>query len=108
MAAGSNGSEGQAVCEAERQRMEGTFVMGNDVWQYFEIVRSNADFLTSLVLSFLVMDSRGVYDALTGTETPGLSMENSNSSVDILSTSQGLEEHMNSHPAWVPGQFEFG
>ena len=101
VAAGSNGSEGQAVCEAEdkgwKARLLWAMMYGNI------LNRSNADFLTSLVLSFLVMDSRGVYDALTGTETPGLSMENSNSSVDILSTSQGLEEHMNSHPAWVPG-----
>ena len=101
VAAGSNGSEGQAVCEAEdkgwKARLLWAMMYGNI------LNRSNADFLTSLVLSFLVMDSRGVYDALTGTETPGLSMENSKSSVDILSTSQGLEEHMNSHPAWVPG-----
>ena len=101
MAAGSNGSEGQAECEAEdkgwKARLLWAMMYGNI------LNRSNADFLTSLVLSFLVMDSRGVYDALTGTETPSLSMENSKFSVDILSTSQGLEEHMNSHPAWVPG-----
>jgi hypothetical protein len=48
------------------------------------------------------MDSRGCYDALTSTEVPGMSMENSRSSIDVLAISQGLEEHSNQHPAWVP------
>ena len=48
------------------------------------------------------MDSRGCHDALTSTEVPGMSMENSRLSIDVLAISQGLEEHPNQHPAWVP------
>ena len=48
------------------------------------------------------MDSRGCHDALTSTEVPGMSMENSRLSIDVLAISQGLEEHSNQHPAWVP------
>ena len=48
------------------------------------------------------MDSRGCHDALTSTEVPGMSMENSRLSIDVLAISQGLEDYPNQHPAWVP------
>lgn len=99
--AGSNSSEAQAVCEAEdkgwKARLLWSLMYGNP------LRRGRADDLTSMCLSFVIMDSRGVFDALTTTETPGLSMENSRSSVDVLQTSQGMSEELQSHPAWVPG-----
>jgi len=100
ISAGSNGSEGQAICESENKGW-----LARVLWSMMyghKLTRLNKEELAAVCLSFLIMDSRGVYDALTGTETPGLAMENTRASVDLLSTSQGVEEGTNSHPAWVP------
>ena len=100
ISAGSNGSEGQAICETENKgwlaRVLWSMMFGH------VLNRSNAEDLAAICLSFLIMDSRGVYDALTGTETPGLALENTRASVDLLATSQGIEEGTHCHPAWVP------
>ena len=101
VSAGSNGSEAQAIAEAEDKGWKARLIWS--LLYGLKLNRRNANDLTSEALSFLIMDSRGCYDALTGTETPGLSMENAKSSVDILQASQGLTPEMNSHPAWVPG-----
>lgn len=99
--AGSNGSESQAICEAEDKGFRARLLFA--LLQGLELKRDNSDMLASTFLSFLVMDSRGCYDALTNTEVPGMSMENSRSSLDILAISQGISEESNQHPAWVPG-----
>ena len=99
--AGSNSSESQAICEAEDKGFKARLMMS--ILHGYTLTRYNSEELVSTYLSFLVMDSRGCYDALTGTETPGLSMESARGSVDIWATAQGLEDGCNQHPAWVPG-----
>jgi hypothetical protein len=101
VAAGSNGSEAQAIAEAEDCGWQARLLWAMSYGT--ELKRNNADELTSMCLSFLIMDSRGCYDSLTITETPGMSMSSAKTSVDIWSASQGLREGSNSHPAWVPG-----
>ena len=99
--AGSNSSESQAIFEAEDKGFRARLIFA--LLYGLKLRRNNSESLAATFLSFLIMDSRGCYDALTNTETPGLSMENARSSVDILGISQGLEEDTNQHPAWVPG-----
>ena len=94
VAAGSNGSEAQAIAEAEDCGWQARLLWAMSYGT--ELKRSNADELTSMCLSFLIMDSGGCYDSLTITEIPGMSMS---SAVDIWSASQGLREGSNSHPA---------
>ena len=103
VSAGSNGSEAQGICEAEDKGWKCRLMWA--LLNGLTLKRDNADILAATFLAFLIMDSRGCYDALTGTETPGLSMDNSRSSVDILATSQGLTESSNCHAAWVPGDW---
>ena len=101
MSVGSNESDVQAIAEAEDKGWKARLI-----WLLLyalKLNRSNANHLISEALSFLIMDSRGCYDKLTGTETPGLLMENTKSLIDILQASQGLTPKMSSHPAWIPG-----
>ena len=69
---GTNGSEGQALFEAEDKgykcRLFWALMNGH------QLHRSNAKELASLTESLLVTDSRGLYDAITSSDSPLLGM----------------------------------
>ena len=97
--AGPNSSEGQAICESEDkgwkmritwQLMYGSFLQ-----------REKAKRIAARNVGLLVMDSKGCYDALTCTGTPGASVENARTSVDMIAVSEGLDAESNCYATWV-------
>ena len=77
---GTNGSEGQALFEAEDKgykcRLFWALMNGH------QLHRSNAKELASLTESLLVTDSRGLYDAITSSDSPLLGMSNTRTGLE--------------------------
>ena len=98
---GSNGAEGQAIYEGEdrgwRLRLFWAIINGE------KLTRKNADQLTSMMESLLVMDSRGCYDALTTNDSVMLGMSNARTGVEMLHVQRGTQDESNCYPTWVPG-----
>ena len=98
--AGSNSSEGQAICESEDKGWKMRIM-----WQIMygaTLQREKAKQIAAMNVSLLIMDSKGCYDALTCTETPGASVENARTSVDMIAVSEGLNDESNCYATWVP------
>lgn len=97
---GTNGSEGQALYVTEDQgwksRVFWSILYGN------ALVRGNADSLSSMVESLLIMDSRGCFDSLSNSDSPLLGMNNAKTGVELRSVQHGLREGSNCFPTWCP------
>lgn len=97
---GSNGSEGQALYVTEDQgwksRVFWSILYGN------ALIRGNADSLSSMVESLLIMDSRGCFDSLSNSDSPLLGMNNAKTGVELRSVQHGLREGSNCFPTWCP------
>ena len=95
-AKGTNGTEGQAVYEAEDKgwkcRIFWVLMYGK------ELTRSNAKDLACL----MVTDSRGLYDAITSSDSPMLGMNNSRTGIEATAVQKGLREDGKCYLTWVP------
>ena len=99
-ARGTNCSEAQGIAESEdkgwRCRLFFALLYGHD------LIRGEADKLTALFTSFLIMDSRGCYDLLVGNESLAMSMEDSKAAIDLLHVQHGTSDGSNCFCTWVP------
>lgn len=100
---GSNGAEGQAIFECEDKgwkcRLFWSVLYGE------RLTRTNADVLSSLAESLLIMDSRGVFDALSNSDSSLLGMSNAKTGVELMSVQRGVRDGSNSYLTWVPSNF---
>lgn len=98
---GSNGSESQAIYEAEdrgwRCRLMWSLLYG------MKLQRGKAEELTAMIESLLIMDSRGVYDATTMSESSFCGMNNARSGVEAMSIQRGVRPESRCYATWVPG-----
>jgi len=99
-ARGTNSSESQGISEAEdkgwRARLFFAILYGH------ELKRGQADKLTSLFISLVIMDSRGCFDLLASNESLAMSMGDSRSGIDLLHVQHGTQDGTNSYLTWVP------
>lgn len=99
-ARGTNCSEARGIAESEdkgwRCRLFFALLYGHD------LIRGEADKLTALFTSFLIMDSRGCYDLLVGNESLAMSMEDSKAAIDLLHVQHGTSDGSNCFCTWVP------
>ena len=63
-----------------------------------ELTRSNAKDLACL----MVTDSRGLYDAITSSDSPMLGMNNSRTGIEATAVQKGLREDGKCYLTWVP------
>lgn len=56
------------------------------------LTRLNADILTRLVESLLIMDSRGCYDSITASDSVMLGMANARTGVELLHVQHGTHD----------------
>ena len=99
-AKGTNGTETQGVYEAEdrgwRCRLFWALMHGE------KLKRANAHELASRMESLLVTDSRGVYDAISMSESALLGMNNSRTGVDVTIIQEALRRDGRCYLTWVP------
>ena len=97
---GTNGSECQGVYEAEDKgwkcRPFWALINGQ------ELTRTNAKALASKMESLLVTDSRGLYDAISSSDSPLLGMSNSRTGVEASAIQKGVREDGKCYLTWVP------
>ena len=97
---GTNGSECQGVYEAEDKgwkcRLFWALINGQ------ELTRTNAKELASKMESLLVTDSRGLYDAISSSDSPLLGMSNSRTGVEASAIQKGVREDGKCYLTWVP------
>ena len=88
-AKGTNGTESQAIFEAEDKgwkcRLLWNLLNGE------ELTRSNAPKPAASVESLLITDSRGLYDAITSSDSPLLGMNNSRTGIEATAVQKGFE-----------------
>ena len=98
-AKGANSAESQGLFEAEdrgwRVRLLWSIMNG-------EILsRTNATSLASSMESLLVTDSKGLYDAITSSESPLLGMVNSRTGVEVAAIQKALRDDGRCYLTWV-------
>ena len=97
---GTNSSECQAMYEAEDRgwkcRLFWSLLNGE------RLERRNAARLASRMESLLVTDSRGVYDAVTTSDSPLLGMTNARTGVEAMSIQKGIRDDGRCYFTWVP------
>ena len=64
--------------------------------------RTNATSLASSMESLLVTDSKGLYDAITSSESPLLGMVNSRTGVEVAAIQKALRDDGRCYLTWVP------
>ena len=99
-AKGTNGTESQAIFEAEDKgwkcRLFWALLNGK------ELTRSNAATLASSMESLLITDSRGLYDAITSSDSPLLGMNNARTGIEATAIQKGLRDDGRCYLTWVP------
>ena len=99
-AKGTNSTESQGLFEAEDRgwRVRVLWSIMND-----EVLnRTSATSLASSMESLLVTDSKGLYDAITSSESPLLGMANSRTGVKVAAIQKALRDDCRCYLTWVP------
>ena len=97
---GSNGSESQGLFEGEDKGWKCRLFWG--LINGEKMNRTNPDQLASMVESLLVTDSRGIYDAVSASDSPMLGINNSRTGIEALAVQQGLRRDGRCYLTWVP------
>ena len=99
-AKGSNGCETQAIYEAEDRGWKCRIM-----WKLMyepHLLRGEQDKAAARIESLLVMDSRGVYDAVTLSETAFCGMSSARTGTEAMAIQRGTRPEAHSYATWVP------
>ena len=66
------------------------------------LIHGNAETLTALFSSFLILDSRGCYDLLVSNESLAMSISDSKAAIDLLYVQHGIRDGSKCYVTWVP------
>ena len=90
VARSSSGAEVQAASEAQEESEYTRLVLAEIMYGRLEQIRDWAEHMTQ-IRSSLIMDCRGVFDALTRTESSGLGLRDKRAGLEALALRQSME-----------------
>ena len=97
---GSNGCEAQALYEAEDRGWRCRILWSLLYSPYFH--RGEQDKMAAKIESLLIMDSRGLYDAVTLSETALCGMSSAKTGTEAMAIQAGTRPQHRCYATWVP------
>ena len=97
---GSNGCESQAVYETEDRGWK-CRIIWKLLYEPF-LIRGDQDSAAASIESLLIMDSRGLYDAITLSETAFCGMSSARTGTEAMAIQRGTRPNTRCYATWVP------